>query len=112
MSSLGMFSARVILVASLCVASFAFGQTAVNSATINSRSMVTSSSVVPALFVHEFDKHDKDKHDCDGDRRRDSHCQAVPEGGAAAMYLLLAGLTCFGAMVLRSRSQVNAPQSS
>lgn len=29
----------------------------------------------------------------------------VPEGGAAAAYLLLAGLCCFGAMFLRSRQQ-------
>jgi len=28
---------------------------------------------------------------------------AVPEGGAALMYLLLAGVSCFGAMFLRSR---------
>lgn len=30
-------------------------------------------------------------------------CQAVPEGGSGAIYLLGAGLTCFGAMFLRSR---------
>jgi hypothetical protein len=28
---------------------------------------------------------------------------AVPEGGSTAIYLLGAGLTCFGAMFLRSR---------
>jgi hypothetical protein len=33
---------------------------------------------------------------------------AVPEGGAAFAYLFLAGLACFGAMVLRSRRQVGA----
>jgi hypothetical protein len=27
----------------------------------------------------------------------------VPEGGSTAIYLIGAGLTCFGAMVLRSR---------
>jgi hypothetical protein len=29
--------------------------------------------------------------------------QTVPEGGSTAIYLLGAGLTCFGAMFLRSR---------
>lgn len=32
-----------------------------------------------------------------------SRCQQVPEGGSTAVYLLGAGLTCFGAMFLRSR---------
>jgi hypothetical protein len=32
----------------------------------------------------------------------------VPEGGAAAMYLLLAGLTCFGAMWYRRRRQASS----
>ncbi len=31
------------------------------------------------------------------------NCQQVPEGGSTAIYLLGAGLTCFGAMFLRSR---------
>lgn len=30
-------------------------------------------------------------------------CQAVPEGGSTTIYLLGAGLTCLGAMFLRSR---------
>jgi hypothetical protein len=29
---------------------------------------------------------------------------SVPEGGSAAVYLLGAGITCLGAMVVRSRS--------
>lgn len=36
----------------------------------------------------------------------------VPEGGAAAMYLLLAGLSCFGAMLLRRRRQTASTSSS
>jgi hypothetical protein len=32
----------------------------------------------------------------------------VPEGGAAVMYLLLAGLTCFGAMLYRRRRQASS----
>lgn len=38
------------------------------------------------------------------DPRRDRRCQQVPEGGSAAVYLLGAGMTCLGAMVIRSRS--------
>ncbi len=33
---------------------------------------------------------------------------SVPEGGAAAAYLLLAGLCCFGAIFLRSRRQIGS----
>jgi hypothetical protein len=44
----------------------------------------------------------------DGHHRRgcdpcDRNCQQVPEGGSAALYLLGAGLTCIGAMFLRSK---------
>ena len=35
----------------------------------------------------------------------------VPEGGTPLMYLLLAGLCCFGAMVLRSRRQASMPET-
>ena len=38
------------------------------------------------------------------------NCQQVPEGGSAAIYLLGAGITCLGAMVIRSRS-LNPNQS-
>jgi hypothetical protein len=45
----------------------------------------------------------KDKR-CDNDRDDPKSCrQSVPEGGSTAVYLLGAGLTCFGAMFLRSR---------
>ena len=40
-------------------------------------------------------------HGCDGRLQRD--CQDAPEGGSTAIYLLGAGLTCFGAMLVRSR---------
>ena len=33
----------------------------------------------------------------------------VPEGGTALLYLLLAGVACFGAMFFRSRNQVSRP---
>ena len=37
---------------------------------------------------------------------------AVPEGGAASLYLLLAGGVCFGAMVLRTRKAKKAGASA
>lgn len=44
---------------------------------------------------------------CDPRRR---NCQQVPEGGSAAVYLLGVGITCLGAMFVRSRS-ANPSQS-
>jgi hypothetical protein len=41
--------------------------------------------------------------------RRNINLQ-VPEGGSAAVYLVGAGLVCFGAMFLRSK-MVRAPQA-
>lgn len=51
--------------------------------------------LAPAAFADECSPHDKDQN---------KHCpQQVPEGGSAAVYMLGAGLTCFGAMYLRSK---------
>jgi hypothetical protein len=53
--------------------------------------------LVPAAFA------DRDHRlGCD-DRRSRKDCQQVPEGGSNAVYLLGAGLTCVGAMFLRSK---------
>jgi hypothetical protein len=52
--------------------------------------------LAPGAFAHHG--HDGG---CDGKRSRD--CRNVPEGGSTAIYLLGAGLTCFGAMFFRSR---------
>jgi hypothetical protein len=52
--------------------------------------------LVPAAFADKCDPHD---------RGQDKHCtHQVPEGGSAAIYLLGAGLTCFEAMYLRSKT--------
>ena len=57
--------------------------------------------VVCCLAPGAFARRD---HGCDAHRRdKDRHCQQVPEGGSTAVYLLGAGLTCFGAMLLRSK---------
>jgi hypothetical protein len=46
---------------------------------------------------------DPDRGKCDPRYQNCQHQQQVPEGGSPAIYLLGAGLTCFGAMLLRSR---------
>jgi hypothetical protein len=49
-----------------------------------------------------------------GDPNRDKKKNkqvAAPEGGSAALYLLLAGLACAGAMRMRSHSQARAGRS-
>ena len=43
----------------------------------------------------------RNKNKCDDRRRGD--CRQVPEGGAGIVYLLGAGITCAGAMLIRSR---------
>jgi hypothetical protein len=42
-------------------------------------------------------------HDRGCDPRHGSKCQQVPEGGSTAIYLLGAGMTCLGAIFLRTR---------
>jgi len=58
--------------------------------------------LAPATFADHgrCDPHDWDRH-----HDRDKHCDptSVPEGGSTAIYLLGAGLTCAGAMFLRSK---------
>jgi hypothetical protein len=39
-----------------------------------------------------------------GEHGKGRNCQQVPEGGSAAVYLLGAGITCLGAMFIRSRA--------
>jgi len=53
--------------------------------------------LAPAAFA---DRDHRRGHGCDPHER---NCQQVPEGGSTAIYLLGAGLTCVGAMFLRSR---------
>jgi hypothetical protein len=41
---------------------------------------------------------------CDEQRGNARKCQQVPDGGSAAVYLLGAGITCLGAIFVRSRA--------
>jgi hypothetical protein len=54
--------------------------------------------VVPSSFAVERSHYNHEKSTRSVDR------QQVPEGGSAAIYLLGAGITCFGAMYIRSRA--------
>jgi len=56
--------------------------------------------LTPALSATR--QHEKEK-GCGARDDRDKKCRQVPEGGSTAAYLLGAGVTCIGAMVLRSR---------
>ncbi len=56
--------------------------------------------LMPATMVARPQR-DRDR-GCDPGHR-DRRCQQVPEGGSAAIYLLGIGVTCLGAMFLRSR---------
>jgi len=60
--------------------------------------------LVPSSFARPKDR----DHGCDP--KRDRRCEQVPEGGSATIYLLGAGITCLGAIVIRSRS-LTATQS-
>jgi hypothetical protein len=80
------------------LALFCFGPGAVAQTTLSNlvnTAAVTRTSGVFMLNPIKDDEGDRDRH-------KKKHV-AAPEGGSAALYLLLAGFTCFGAMFLRSR---------
>jgi hypothetical protein len=119
MNPLAKFSLWLVLATLFCFAPRAFAQGRTNPLLASHVRKVTSYSFTSTFLFDPIDKgedkdkdKDKDKHNnCDPegrDREGRNKCAAVPEGGSALMYLLLASLTCFGAMVLRSRRQVRA----
>jgi len=61
--------------------------------------VVAMCCLTPAMFAHDSGHRGHKPPPCE------HNCgpTAVPEGGSTAVYLLGAGLTCFGAMFLRSR---------
>jgi hypothetical protein len=61
--------------------------------------------LIPSAFAAK-PYHDRG---CDDKHRRD--CRKVPEGGSAIIYLLGAGITCAGAMLIRSRETKLNPSS-
>jgi hypothetical protein len=73
--------------------------------------VVIACCLAPAAFANPGRDHDELRYPergCNPQSR--ARCQPaqpavqVPEGGSAAVYLLGAGLTCIGAMFLRSRA--------
>ena len=119
----------IALAVALCFAPFAFGQSTAHGAVASvSGGLVVGPSVlshaVPSFLTFAFDRdHGRGgnggNNGCsqggngwDGkDKRNDGggNCQSVPEGGSNLMYLFLASLACFGALLVQSLRKVAAP---
>ena len=56
--------------------------------------------LTPLVLFAERPNHKKG---CDTSFRADRKCQQVPDGGSSAVYLATFGITCLGAMLVRSR---------
>jgi hypothetical protein len=101
MNSLTKCSQWLVLATLLCFAPGAFAQGRTNPLQASHVRNVTSYAFTSTFLFDPIDKGEDKKQKCHPHEK----CAAVPEGGSALMYLLLASLTCFGAMVLRSRRQ-------
>lgn len=66
-----------------------------------SRKLLISVPVLLCLVSSSFAMKPHRDRRCDYGHVRD--CRQVPEGGSALVYLLGAGLTCAGAMIIRSK---------
>jgi hypothetical protein len=106
MNSLAKFSLWLVLATLFCFAPGAFAQGRTNPVLASHVRNVTSYAFTSTFLFKPIDNGKNKNHPCDP--RGPNRCAAVPEGGSALTYLLLASLTCFGAMVLRSRRQVRA----
>jgi len=109
MNSLVKFSLWLVLVTLFCFATGSFAQGRTNSPMASHVRNVTSYTFTSTFLFGPIDKGPDKSHKCNP--HGPNKCAAVPEGGSPLMYLLLGGLTCFGAMVLRSRRQVGAKGS-
>jgi hypothetical protein len=120
MKSVARFSAWVILAGVLCFVPCAVGQGSASNRSAGSGDRVLN--YVPASLLAFVSAPSSDRsghHDRGGNGGCDSQsagrdkgswgggdgCTAVPEGGTAVTYLLLAGVFCLGAMLWRSRRQ-------
>jgi hypothetical protein len=134
MKSVARLSAGLALAAALCFAPCALAQgTIKNMPQVGYRSLnYTPASLLaltfgpPGSYGHGNNGGWSGGNGCsnqgNGDRGWDSQswngnggsgCStSVPEGGAAAIYLLLAGLSCFGVIFLRSQRRVSVSQAS
>jgi hypothetical protein len=102
MNWLAKFSLWLVLATLCCFAPGAYAQGRTNPLLASHVGNVTSYAFTSTLLFGPIDK-GQHKNRCDP--HGPNKCAAVPEGGSPLMYLLLASLTCIGAMVLRSRRQ-------
>ncbi len=132
MKPLSKISGLVFISAFLCFLPCAFGQSTTNSRITGSGHAVLN--VEPSRFLafaltkgDEFFKGNNNNNNnnngnnynnngkgggCDAAYgKKANSCAAMPEGGTSLMYLLLAGFTCLGGMVLRSRREVSVGQN-
>jgi len=107
-------SGLVSFAAFLCFLPCASGQSTANLKVTGSGQAVLNveSSNVLALALtkgdHIFNNDKNRKGGCgSADDTWGGKCAAAPEGGTSLLYLLLAGLSCLGGMVLRSQRQVS-----
>jgi hypothetical protein len=108
------FSMGLAFVACVCFAPCVFGQATANSTlATNSGNEVMSYAHASTLLMSytlldgiKVRNDDGDRRTCKSYEERDKKCKAMPEGGSGLMYLLLAGVSCFGAIIFRSRRAV------
>jgi hypothetical protein len=105
MNSLAKFSLWLVLATLFCLAPGASAQGRTNARLASHVGNVTGYSFTSTFMFDPLDKGENNNHKCNPHSNGSNKCAAVPEGGSALMYLLLASLTCCGAMVLRSRRQ-------
>jgi hypothetical protein len=126
MKSIARFLAWAVFSGILCFAPYVLGQSSVRNhaaSTANSRLSYAPASFLTLMVGPGSDHRVADRNGnsgCSNQGVRDragrgdgswgggGGCTSVPEGGTAAIYLALAGLCCFGAMVWRSRRQTGA----
>ena len=103
MNSLAKFSLWLVLATLFCFAPGAFAQGRTNPLVASHVRSVTSYTVTSTFLFDPIGHKQDNNNKCDPHGR--NKCAAVPEGGSALIYVVLASLTCLGAMVLRSRRQ-------
>jgi hypothetical protein len=110
----------VCFAAFLCFLPCAFGQSTANPRLTGSEHGVLNAE--PSSFLafaltkgDEFYNNNKNNNNGGGCEssyyKKGNNCAAMPEGGTSLIYLLVAGFSCLGGMVLRSRRQVSLRQT-
>lgn len=111
MKSIGKISALVGFAALLCFAPCALGQGSDHAKLAEARNTTLLNFVPSSFLAYAYGPNESKKHGgCTN--RKSENCAAVPEGGAALIYLSLAGLCCLGAMVWRFHRPVEVRQTN